>query len=203
MKRLREEAGVLIIEASIVFPIMFLVIFFLLFAGNVFLQVVKVEYIVQRAATEGAALCTSPVYSSVVDPSVDMQTAPYRYFSGMAHAEDQAADAVRDGISRMGDGLFSNMNPQNIEVNATYHNYFVYSYFDVEVSYMIRMPVALLFSDNMELEYTAYARVPTTDTTELIRNVDIVDDIYIGAGMGNSLEGFFGTLGDKIVGFLN
>lgn len=34
MKRLLDERGALIVEASIVFPTMFLAIFFMLFVGN-------------------------------------------------------------------------------------------------------------------------------------------------------------------------
>lgn len=38
MKRLLDERGALIVEASIVFPTMFLAIFFMLFVGNAYTQ---------------------------------------------------------------------------------------------------------------------------------------------------------------------
>ena len=57
MKRLLDERGALIVEASIVFPTMFLAIFFMLFVGNAYTQKCKVEDIVVSAVLEGAAKC--------------------------------------------------------------------------------------------------------------------------------------------------
>lgn len=200
-KKLKNEKGVLIIEASIVFPVMFLVIFFLIYAGNVYLQVVRVEAIVQKAAIEGASMCSSALYENVVYGTGDTKPQPYRFLSGRSEAEDTASNLAANAVRSMGDGLLSGMQPYGITANATYHNYFVYSYFDLEVKYKIKMPIALLFSEQMELDYTAYARIPTTDTTELVRNIDFIDDLYKDAGGSQSVGSLFDKLKDKILKF--
>ena len=86
MKRLLDERGALIVEASIVFPTMFLAIFFMLFVGNAYTQKCKVEDIVVSAVLEGAAKCADPMLDDIESGSIpdfnSVSLKPYRYLTG-------------------------------------------------------------------------------------------------------------------------
>ena len=62
-----EKAVATIVEATVVFPIMFLVIIFMLFMGNAYYQMSRIDAIVAECAMEGAAACTDPFYYRVRD----------------------------------------------------------------------------------------------------------------------------------------
>mgnify|MGYP000202929291 CR=1 FL=1 len=54
-KEKKAESGMVIVEASIVFPVMFLVIFVLIFLGNAYYEKSCIERYVTQTALEAAA----------------------------------------------------------------------------------------------------------------------------------------------------
>lgn len=178
-----DEGGMLIVEASIVFPVMFLVIFLMIFAGNAYLQKCRVEAIVNNLAIDGAAYCADPMLDDIESGSIpslsEHDVYPYRYLltGEMGNIEDDIYTELETKISGMSSGLFSGMKPKNYIIDVKYHNGFIYSTFSVDVEYKIQMPVRLLGeSEYISLAVASHAEMPVSDTSEFIRNVDMVGD---------------------------
>ena len=77
----------------------------------------------------------------------------------------------------MSTGLFSNMKPSSPIINVKYNNGFIYSTFSVEIDYKIKMPVRLLGAkDNIAMKLSSRADMPVSNSAEIIRNIDMVED---------------------------
>ena len=142
MKREREknESGMLIVEATMVFPMMFLIIFLMLFAGNAYLQKCRIEALVTEWALEGAARCANPLLirveeavekaetaaaekaakdgtevAEITSISVDMEDfdyEPYRYLlGGMSDIKTAVQTEIKKKIDEINSGLFAEMEP--------------------------------------------------------------------------------------------
>ena len=79
MRKLRElsERGMMIIEAALVFPIMFLAIFFMFFMGNAYYQKCKVEAIVTELTLDGAAFSAARSEERRVGKECRSRWSPY------------------------------------------------------------------------------------------------------------------------------
>lgn len=179
----KEESGMVIVEASIVFPVMFLVIFLMIFAGNAYLQKCRVDAFVNGFALDAAAYCADPMLDDIEGgtiPSLEgLNVYPYRYFdaNGVGDIETEIRSQLDTKIRNMSTGLFSNMEPANIVVNTEYNNAFLYSTFSIDVEYKIVMPIRLLGdSENISLDIATHADMPVSDNAEFIRNIDMVED---------------------------
>ena len=191
----KNERGSVIVEASIVFPVMFLVIFFMIFAGNAYLQKCRVEAIINQCAIDGASYCADPQLQYVEGgsiPSVEnIEVYPYRFFSstGVGDVEDQMEALIEDRVSNMSSGLFSGMKPTGFTVQANYSSGILYATFSVDASYKIRIPVRLLGeTENMHLDVTTHVEMPVSDSTELIRNIDMIWDYMEKYGVAEKIE---------------
>lgn len=190
----KSERGLAIVEATIVFPVMFLVIFLMLFTGNAYLQKCRVDSYVNQLAIAGAAYCADPMLNEVESgtlpdyKSVDIR--PYRYlFAGMGDIVDEINTKINDKITNMSPGLFSSMEPSLIAVNVTYNNGFIYSTFSVDAHYKIKIPVRLLgASDFIYMDISSRADMPVSDTTEFMRNINMVEDYMQKFGVTAKIE---------------
>lgn len=196
MKGVNEsERGMAIVEATIVFPVMFLVIFLMLFTGNAYLQKCRVDSYVNQIALEGASYCADPMLDNIYKDKIpDVATSnvyPYRYFdpNGAMSIESDMQLKAEQKINNMSSGLFSGMKPQNQAVKASYNNYFIYSTFSVDVEYKIVFPVRLLGQkDNMKMSMSSHVCMPVSDTAEFIRNVDMAEDYMEKYGITKKIE---------------
>lgn len=198
--KLKDERGALIVEASIVFPVMFLVIFFMIFAGNAYLQKCRVEAIINQYAIDGAAYCADPQLQQVEGgsiPSLDsLEVYPYRFFSstGVGDVEGEMETLIEEKISNMSSGLFSGMKPTNLTVQANYSSGILYATFTVDASYKIKIPVRLLGAEeNIHLNVTTHVEMPVSDSTELIRNIDMIWDYMERYGVAEKIEQMVST----------
>lgn len=89
-KRMRDDRGALIVEATIVFPVCLIVILMLLYLGNVYYQKSRIEAIVVEAALDGAAYCADPLLRAIQNSDVGqvpglgtVDYEPYRYLGGL------------------------------------------------------------------------------------------------------------------------
>ena len=57
---IKDENGLVIVEATIVFPIMFFVLFFIIFIGNMYFEQAKIDSIVSTYAVKGAEYVADP-----------------------------------------------------------------------------------------------------------------------------------------------
>lgn len=195
MKGFKEnERGMVIVEATIVFPVMFLVIFLMLFTGNAYLQKCRVDSYVNQLAIEGASYCADPMLDEVEGGSIpgydNVDIRPYRYLlGGMDDIEAEIDADVERKIRNMSSGLFSGMKPSSVIVNTKYNNGFIYSTFSVDVEYKIQIPVRLLgASDFIYMNISSHADMPVSDTTEFIRNVNMIEDYMQKYGVTEKIE---------------
>ena len=206
-KSLSNSTGsVQIVEAAFVFPIMFIILFFLIYMGNSFYIRAQVDEVVETYALKGAAYCADPMLETYIEkgkiPTLDqLSTEPYRYiFGGASDIERKIGNEVESKITGQSSTFFKNMSPKlktwkgNI---AKYNNYVIYGTFSVEVEYALEFPIRFLGSDRPEiLRISSRAEVPVNDTPEFIRNTDMVIDVFEGTKVGQAISDVFKKIND-------
>jgi len=182
MKELKNEKGMVIVEATIVFPIMFLVIFFLILMGNAYFEKCRVEAIVNEMTVDGAAYCADP-YLRYVDlngsvPNFSTNSEPYRYFTDMKTVRDSITKDLYAKLDKISTGLFSGMKPsKNGNAKVNFNNSYLYSTFSIDLDYKITVPIKLIgASDTFHINYSSHAETPVTDVPEFMRNINMVED---------------------------
>ncbi len=209
---IKEEKGaVQIVEAAFVFPIMFIILFFLIYLGNAFYVKAQIESIVNQKAIEGAGYCADPILETIrtnnaVPELSKLETKPYRYlFGGMDNIEKEIGRQVYERISSSTASLFRNMEPV---VNtpqskiAHYNNYVINATFSVEVKCRIEFPIKFLGeSTPYIMEICSRSEVAVNDTSELIRNTDMVIDYFEDSKLGQSIKGVFDKINEFITTF--
>lgn len=212
INRIKQDSGaVQIVEAAFVFPVMFLILFFLIYMGNAHFIKAQIESVVETQAIRGAAFCADPILQSIrendrVPDLKDLEVQPYRYlFGGMNDVEDFIGEEVVKEITGQTQSAFSNMSP-NLKTHkddiAKFHNYLVYSTFSVEVKYQIELPIRFLGAETPPiLTIQTRAEVPVSDTAEFIRNTDMVIDLFVDTKLGQGISQAFGKINDFITNF--
>lgn len=211
-KSIKSECGaVQIVEATFVFPVMFIVLFFLIFMGNAHYVKAQIESVVETYAIQGANYCADPILQTIHEsgnlPSLSsLKPEPYRYiFGGMDGIEDQIGDEVRKEIEGKQSSFFKNMKPElktGSKQIAKYNNYVVYATFSVGVEYDLQFPIKFLGAKSpTTLNIQSRAEVPVDDTAEFIRNTDMVIDVFHGTKLGRSISDIFGKINDFINNF--
>lgn len=198
IKKITSENGMVIVEATIVFPIMFLVIFFMLFAGNAFYQKCRVEAIINEIAIAGSAYCADPMLYNVEGEGIpdveDVDVRPYRYlfglFGGMDDMQGDVESKLNDRFEKLGTGLFSGMRPDFKKTpEVKFNSMFLYSTFSVDAEYDITIPVRMLFSsDYIALHVSSHVEMPVSDSPEFIRNIDMVEDYMQRYGIDDKIR---------------
>lgn len=213
--KLRKECGaVQIVEATFVFPIMFIILFFLIYMGNAQYIKAQIEAIVAENAIRGANYCSDPLLETLKEglkekgkieiPSVDeISVEPYRYiFGGMDDEESYIANKVIEDLNSSSVSLFGNMNPKLKTAKsdiAKFNNYLIYSTFSVNVKYELKFPIKFWGESTPKvLTINSYSEIAVNDTSEFIRNTDMVIDYFENTEMGEKIKGTF----EKINEFL-
>lgn len=188
----KGEKGSVIVESCIVFPVMFIVLAFIIFFGNVYYQMAQVDDCVQRAAIKGAQCIINPQQYDTVEkgmiPLSINDVAPYRYIFGeipgasIDEIERKIGQDLQNEIEQKTSTYFIDMNPTlfgNNKKIAEFNNYVFYSDFRTQVEYEVRIPVSFSFMETPNLfRMKSRAVVPVNDTPEFIRNVDLVVDVF-------------------------
>lgn len=211
----RENGAVQIVEASFVFPIMFIILFFLIYMGNAFYMKAQIESVVAQKAVQGAAYCADPLLETIkvletikatnTIPSISQLDAdPYRYIiGGMDEVEKKIGKEVKETIEASSASFFRNMGPvvKTHETKiAKFNNYVLYSTFSVDVECKIEFPIKFLGrSTPSMLVINSHSEVAVNDTAEFIRNTDMFIDYFADSKFGQTIKGVF----DKINDFLN
>ena len=204
-----DNGAVSIVEATFVFPIMFIILFILIFMGNAFLIKSHVESVVNKYAVLGANYCADPMLESVQKndafPSLEnVKTEPYRYiFGGMKDVESNISSKVTEEINSGFGSLFYTMKPEmkNGSV-ADYKSYVVYSTFAVQVDYEIRFPIRYLGEKTPPLvDIKSRAEVPVDDAPDFIRNTDMIIDYVEDTSFGQKVTEIFGKINQFISDF--
>lgn len=179
----KSEKGSLVIEATVVFPVTFLVLFFLLFLGNMYYQRSLAQSIMTREAIKAAAAYSNPMVDTYIStgaiPACNDQNdfRPYRYIFPSSIAEDIKGN-IEDSINNMGTGLFSGMGAQTPVAEVEFNSYGVYATAKVDMTYKITMPIKLLGQDNpFTIRFDEYIEISAMEGSEMVRNVTMVIDI--------------------------
>ncbi len=200
-----EHGAVQIVEAAFVFPVMFIILFFLIYMGNAYYVRAQVEAIVVEKTIEGANYCTDPLLQTIKNEGVipklsDLDLDPYRYFSGMDGVEEKISREVEGAIEGSSVSLFRNMEPvvktRRADISK-YNNYVLYATFSVEVKCEVEFPIKFLGRSTPSLlVITSRSEVAVNDTAEFIRNTDMVIDYFEDSKLGQSIKGVFGKIND-------
>lgn len=202
-----KEEGVMIVEATFVFPIMFFVIFLMIYLGNVYLQRSKVETYAIESAVEGAAMCADPmlltaeeggVNKDMLKFSMSNNIQPYRYiFGNMKEIEGNIEALLTKKLNGMETGLFRHMElvPGSVKVSTDYNSVFIYSTFRVNVHYKIKMPIRFIGErEAYTFDMTSVYEMPVDDVDELIRNVNMVVDYLDATGVSGKIQELTGKV---------
>ncbi len=181
----REKGAVTLIEAVIVFPIMFIIVFIMMMAGNAYYQHSRVERAVVECTLNASARCANPLlgyvlsHDAVPHAANDVEIYPYRYlFPGqMNNVKGQMASELTDRINSMNSIAFRGMEPRDVSVDMKLKWYVIASYIDTNCSFKIELPIRMLFSDhNVAFRYELHLTEPIGDAANLIRNTSMVMD---------------------------
>ncbi|MBR1864403.1 MAG: pilus assembly protein [Ruminococcus sp.] len=188
----------MIVEATIVFPVMFIIIFLLIFMGNGYYQKSRIEAFVNAAAIEGAARCVDPMLSHIeengsVPDFGTVDNEPYRYvFGGMDTIEENINTYFKDKVAGLNSGFFNGMQPiynPSTNIGVEFNKSFIASSFDVNFDYKIRMPIRLLGeSDNLHMFVSLHNEIPVMDSPDFIQNTDMVEDYLERFGIADDIH---------------
>jgi len=210
--KLKKDTGaVMIVEAAFVFPVMFIVLFFLIYLGNAYYIKSQIESIVVENAINGANYCADPMLATIKEkgsvPSVNNTSVePYRYlFGGMDEVETKISKQVIEDVKNSTISIFKNMTPK-LKTNRTeiakFHNYILYSTFTVDVKYEIAFPISFFGNTDIgTLKIKSHAEIPVNDATEFIRNTDMVLDYFSETGLGKKIGSTFEKLNEFLEKF--
>lgn len=218
----KEDGAAQLIEAAIIYPIVFLCIFFLIYIGLFILQSMTVSAYAQKVAllasreiaypgyiemVSGGNNSYSPYSNSAVEgdetlrSTIKLETNPkevqaraYRYWS---------SDPIKGNTSGLEKILKTMINNNSIiaaendvQVKITADNYFIVQYVTVEVSQpLMKFPV-LDYLGIKTPTVSATATASVNDTDEFVRNVDFVTDAL--ESLANKLGINVSDIKDKI-----
>ena len=208
-ERLRQNRGHLVVESTFVYPLMFFVLFFLMFLGNMFYLRARIDSMVTQEAIRYAAEYANPnlaAFEEEIPTTVEGKELTkdlYRYINIFSKEENLDTE-LSDRIGETS-GYFTGMNPDNIVIKEyRAKNYVIYQSYVVEVTYELKTPIKFLFDDDyLTLDMTARAEVPVTDTAEFIRNVDMAVDLVERTEAGTKLTEKINDTYAKVEEFLN
>ena len=214
-ERWKQTRGAVIMEATIVYPVMFFVIFFMLFMGNMFCIRAGIDSLVTQEALTGAAYYADPKLESYSEKEKIPTTLSeaghvtknlYRYLDIFDIGGSQSVQStnLKENIGSY-TGYFTGMNPDRIEiVSHKVNNYIIYQTYEVEVKYYLNFPWKFIFHDEKyDIAMTARAEVPVTDSAEFIRNVDLAVDILERTEKGETASENINKTFEKVTAFLN
>lgn len=191
---LDESGAMVIVEATFVFPIMFFVIFFLFFMGNMYFAKAYTDNLVTEVAIRTAAKCADPNLETIInsgnkvpDSTGSLKNEPYRYIfnSDVTFGNGSIEESKNSGVNLiLNNGnsfntFFKGMEPQlnSNDINVKFNNNLVTYSLSITATYKISLPWKFLFSNEIDIySFTSHAEVPVSDAPEFIRNIDMVID---------------------------
>ena len=213
-----ESGAVTLVEATIVFPIVFFVMIIIMFIGNIYYTRAYMDKVASTYATvAGRYLANETLYEINKDGGsytlTDHDLNPYAQIFGV---DDEVGNylekQVKTAAKSTANTLFATMQPYSIKgaeggsfVNI--ENGFFGASVNVEINYKIRLLSGYSFFNFIpELSYTARAEVTAIDSPELIRNIDMIYDFYLDFSRTETGQQFnekIGTIFTKVKEMFN
>ena len=192
-----EKGAVTLIEAVIIFPIMFIIVFILIMAGNAYFQKSRVERAVIECTLDAAARSANPLLGYVINNDTvpegtnDVEIYPYRYiFPGeINNIKGRMESELNDRINGMSSIAFKGMEPRDVSVDMALNWYVIASYIDTRCSFKIELPIRMLFEhNNVAFRFDIHLNEPIGDAPNLIRNSSMGQDFIERSEFGKRLE---------------
>ncbi len=179
-----ENGAVMIVEASFVFPIMFFVLFFLIYFGNMYVVKSAVSRYTSTCAIKGAEYYSNPWVKEVTEsyacasvPTSNEDVKPYRHIFSSREIQNDIKTELENKISGYGGGFFNDMSPTNVSVNTKFKNYILYATFTAETKFKLTFPIRFIGErEAMSIDFSCYETVTITDGSEFVRNADLAVD---------------------------
>lgn len=212
-KRKRAEDGYALVENILVLPVVFLVLFALIFAGCMLHAQCTIDSAARRGARYAAKLICDPQYKKIVAPASDEGAGdltdlasktfdftgiehyePYRYipllssyFSGSGGSEiEKAGQAYAEKIIKQNTTWMFAIDTDSIVCDAK--NYLISQSVDIKITAVYHMPkVFRLLGLPEEFKLAAEDKITVSDQDEFIRNVDFADDLMTRFGLKEKL----------------
>lgn len=183
----------MIVEASFVFPIMFFVLLFLLYMGNMFYMRSRIDALTTHYTIEAAARYADPLLKTVekngsVPRSID-NVQPYHSLKDDGTAVKSAKKDLNDKINELGSGFFAGMGIRESNISMSAKKSLINTTIKTDVSYQIKFPLRFLGDNNpVVLNIHSTCVAPVTDTPEFIQNVDMAKDFADASGLSEKLD---------------
>jgi hypothetical protein len=208
-----EKGAVLLVEATLIFPIMFIIVFLMIMAGEAYYQHARVEYVVTQAAISGAARCENPMLSYIENngneipvSTTDVKVRPYRYIltSEAKNIDSEVKSELKKSIEEMKPLLWANMSPKNVSISGTTKVNPLISSFQVQCDFDIELPIRMIFSnENFKFHYTVSMVETIGDPSELVRNVSMIEDIMERFEKLGKIKENLNRIAEKVGTYLN
>lgn len=182
--KIQSENGTVIVEATMIFPLVIMTIIMLLTIGNAYYQRSRVEAIIETKTIDGAAYCSDGLLKMVADGKTiptDVkdapEIAPYKYIfsSDTKNLIQGVQGEIANEVKALDTGYFKGMKVKNFIINLDYSNYFVTQSVEANATYYIDIPITL-FGTRFKIECSSHIVIPLSDSPEFIRNIDMVLD---------------------------
>lgn len=187
MKENREKGTMTLFEATIVFPIVFIIVFVMLMMGNVYFMHSAMERGIVQTGINAAASSENPMMAKILEtgqiptsPSNGPDVMPYRYiFTGNVKSicADMESRLTNYAGSLKSIALFRGIQPVINSVDVTPNMYLIYSEVEVNCDFKITLPLRMLFEDErIGFRYKLSVKEPIGDPAEFVRNAAMVKD---------------------------
>lgn len=191
-KMRKDEKGSVIVEATYVFPIVFFVIFFLLFMGDAYYLQSQVDSLTNQAAVLAAADCADPIAAQMESGEFDISVWPelYRYIftDYMKDASGKLKERLEDAVDTNA-GFFAGMKSNVITCDVKYKGSIIDPVCIATSKCEIRLPIRFIFADdNMTISVTARAEAPVVDMSDFIQNIEMIGDYMESWGVLDKLN---------------
>ena len=220
----KDNGAVTLIEATIVFPIVFIVLFFIICLGNAYYTRSYMDSIAAQCAVIVANYASNETVWETEKPENQTSEAftafnlnghdinPYQYTVSQALLDDMNM-AFEKAASGNKNTILASMAPSNIEPYE--HEDFIYpewgfvnSTITVSVKYTINV---IPFVKNLGVashEYHSKGVAVVNDNVEFIRNMDLIEDLFIdftqteiGKKITDNIATTIDSVVDKVKGF--
>ena len=186
MKRRTEKGSMTLIEAVIVFPVTFIVVFLILMMGNVYYQRAAVERGVIETALHSAACSENPMMAYILTnkavptgPS-DTHVMPYRYLftKNIKEISGEQEDRLNRYIKNVGKmSFFKGLKPKVNECSVKPSVNLIFSQVEVMCDFNIQLPLRMIFSTrNFEFNYRISMTEQIGDSAAYVRNAAMIRD---------------------------
>lgn len=220
-----EKGAAQLIEAAILYPVVFMILFFLIYVGLYMLQAITLESFAQKTAIIAAKEIARPGYineigaNSMNDAAVELNSSVslssgykfdfwtlYRYCDFISKDKkmlinDDNRSTLSSCVKNMANQFSIIGAKDDVSVEIKPENYFFSQSVTVNVTQsVLEFPVLSFFGIDASQKITASACASVSDTDEFIRNADFIYDCvnFLCKKLGVDLNSITSTISSAL-----